>query len=430
MIDAVFIRNYKIFKKDTIRFDQNNIIIGENDSGKSSILEALDIFFNQEKIPNLLLIPDQDSDVEIGVLINHKMYKKTYSGKTKKVSFSQEVFNDFPEIKYVFLDSSTRDVSKLINDLSIAKSLDLIDDETKHKIEETMTKSAIDVISTIDPDLIVINGETTEFEVEPQLKIDSALKFKITSSGIPIEGRGSGFQKNVLYSLLTKGNYQNVVLGIDEIENSLSIRNSKELIDTINKKFMQTIITTHSTSILPVSKDSNIIPRYTNNLTTLTSLLNSLDSEQNFVFILVEGKYDVPWIKQILRCIDLDFPYVVLPSGGTNMNTLAIELERNGRKVVKIKDGDVKDNNSSLHKDIIEMYTPLDILNVTLGLTLQDYPKNKNEFFNATLDKDYSNMDTVKNQLSRKCHEFINKDFPLCIEVKNIILKQLTGGTK
>lgn len=43
--------NFRGYKELTIDFDKNlNVIIGKNDIGKSTILEALDIFFGQEKI--------------------------------------------------------------------------------------------------------------------------------------------------------------------------------------------------------------------------------------------------------------------------------------------------------------------------------------------------------------------------------------------
>ena len=48
MIESIYIKNFKKFDRKTIKIEQHNILIGENDSGKSTILQALDIFFNQE----------------------------------------------------------------------------------------------------------------------------------------------------------------------------------------------------------------------------------------------------------------------------------------------------------------------------------------------------------------------------------------------
>ena len=65
MIEQIFIKNFKAFEKETIPIENHNILIGENDSGKSTILQALDIFFNQEKIDKNF-IRDITIPVEIG----------------------------------------------------------------------------------------------------------------------------------------------------------------------------------------------------------------------------------------------------------------------------------------------------------------------------------------------------------------------------
>ncbi|MPL77514.1 DNA replication and repair protein RecF [bioreactor metagenome] len=50
-IRAIKLINFRSYKDITVHFDSNlNVIIGKNDIGKSTILEALDIFFGQEKI--------------------------------------------------------------------------------------------------------------------------------------------------------------------------------------------------------------------------------------------------------------------------------------------------------------------------------------------------------------------------------------------
>jgi AAA15 family ATPase/GTPase len=427
VIDAIFIKNYKIFERETIRLDSHNIIIGENDSGKSSILEALDIFFNHEKISNTNLVRDIDNDVEIGVLIGQDFYKKIYTGKTKKVTYNADDFSDFPDIQYIYIDSNTQDIVKIINDLSTAKSIEILDDATIETIEDKMRIASQQVLDSIDPDMIVINQETTNFDIEPQIKIDSALKFKISSSGIPIEGRGSGFKKNVLYSLLTKNTYNNVILGIDEIENSLSIRNSKDLIELITTRFPQTLITTHSPKILEVSKRHNIIPRFSTNISTITQLLNLLDSTQETVYILIEGKFDIPWIRRVLNLTEIEGlgDYVLLPSGGSsNIDVLANELSINGRRVIKIFDGDTNNDDYKLSKDIIEMYAPLDELNSIFSVELETYPLNKQDFFDSLIT-DFRNEDSIKNELSQRCETFITEDCELSIEVKNLVETQL-----
>jgi len=46
-INKIIITNYKKFEKDIFKFnDDINILVGDNDSGKSTILEAIEICFN------------------------------------------------------------------------------------------------------------------------------------------------------------------------------------------------------------------------------------------------------------------------------------------------------------------------------------------------------------------------------------------------
>lgn len=46
-IESIKIKNFRSYEKETeIRFDDLTVLVGKNDIGKSTILEALDIFFN------------------------------------------------------------------------------------------------------------------------------------------------------------------------------------------------------------------------------------------------------------------------------------------------------------------------------------------------------------------------------------------------
>jgi putative ATP-dependent endonuclease of OLD family len=50
-LKEVIIKNFRGYSHETrIRIDAITALIGKNDVGKSTILEALDIFFNQTKI--------------------------------------------------------------------------------------------------------------------------------------------------------------------------------------------------------------------------------------------------------------------------------------------------------------------------------------------------------------------------------------------
>lgn len=229
MIEQIFIKNFKAFENESILVYKHNIFIGENDAGKSTVLQALDVFFNQEKIEKSY-VRDSTQPVEIGILFNKNFYKKVYNPSTYKLNDVNSNIADLDEIKYIYIPVSTYDPKQLINQLAVAKTISNTRNELLNEIKQISQTSVDEVINGVDNDLIIINNKTTEIIGEQTLKFDAALKFNISSNGIPIEARGSGFQKNLMYALLVGNSYENVIVGIDEIENSFSVNNSQNMI--------------------------------------------------------------------------------------------------------------------------------------------------------------------------------------------------------
>jgi predicted ATP-dependent endonuclease of OLD family len=49
-IKKIKLANFRCYKEEiTVDFNNLNVFVGKNDIGKSTILEALDIFFNESK---------------------------------------------------------------------------------------------------------------------------------------------------------------------------------------------------------------------------------------------------------------------------------------------------------------------------------------------------------------------------------------------
>ena len=46
MVEHIFIKNYKAFKKENIPLDKHTLLIGPFNSGKTTVLESFDLFFN------------------------------------------------------------------------------------------------------------------------------------------------------------------------------------------------------------------------------------------------------------------------------------------------------------------------------------------------------------------------------------------------
>lgn len=424
MIIRIFISNFKAYEEKSFDLLKNNILIGENDSGKSTILQALDAFFNAEKI-DTKFVRDVTKNVEIGVLFsdefdNKKFIKKVFKPKSFKYEFVKGDINDLNGLSYIYISPSTVDVKKLISDLAIAKTIESIPSPLISQLESLMTTGINQVINSIDQEMIVVGGETTLIG-NPALKIDSALKFDVSSGGIPIEGRGSGYQKNIMYSLLTGSSYQNVIIGIDEIENSLSVNNAKELLNVIKSKFCQSLVTTHSVSIVQVANQYEILPIYNKNgIKTITELYESLGDKEKDIYVLVEGKTDVPWIKKGLELIGTTNRHIIIPCGGcNNIESVKDELTNKGYVCRVIKDGD-SGSEEALERDCIELYTPLEILNAIFEKQEGEVPKDKISFFD-TFRSDTIGDDTIKKILSDKVEKFLTVDNPLVLEIKKLL---------
>lgn len=420
MIESIFIRNFKKYDRKTIKIEKHNIIIGENDSGKSTILQALDIFFNQEKIDKSY-VRNIGEPVEIGIRYKETFYKKVYSGATYKLTESSDNIDDLNNIKYIYIPAGKYDVTEMVQQLSIAKVLENTKEELISELKKISQESINQVISGIDRDFMVLNNETTNLIGEEKFSYNSSLKFGIKSDGVAVEARGAGFQKNLLYALLIGNQYNNVILGIDEIENSFSINNAKNMIRKIHERIGQTLITTHSSQILKARNNANIYPLFIENNTSLIQLLESLDNTENKNYVLVEGPYDLNWVKTAINLLGKSNDYIVLPSGGCgNIDHLSRELESYNKKCYLIKDGDTNEE-KSLSKDCIELYAPLEAINNILDLELDHIPESKDDFFDLTTIENVRNKDTVKEKISKHINEYLTIDNPLVAEINSLI---------
>lgn len=422
MLKQIYIKNFKAFDRKTIELDKHNIIIGENDSGKSTILEALNIFFNYDNNDKIdkIFIRNLNEPVEIGIWYNDDFYKKTYSPNTFKLSSIEGDEEKISNIKYIYIPVMNYDPKQLIVQLASAKAINNTKKELLEELKEISQKSIDEVINSIDNDLLVINKDRTSILGKETFKYENAIKFNVLSDNVAIESRGTGFQKNLMYALLVGNEYENVILAVDEIENSLSINNCNNLISNIQKNIGQTLFTTHSKEMLKITGDASIIPLYGGKYKTLKDLIVSLDSFDDKTFLLVEGKFDLPWFRKALSILKKKNNYILLPSGGSDDSEhLMKALVEEGKKCLIIKDGDTKDKNC-LTYDCVELYVPLEFCNKIFSLNLSEIPSNKIDFFKITTNSQ-RNEDSVKKILSNHVDEFLTETNPLIKEIEDIL---------
>ena len=62
-INSVLLKNFRGYKNETvIPFESMTVFVGRNDIGKSTVLEALDIFFNDSK--GIVVLEKNDTNKE------------------------------------------------------------------------------------------------------------------------------------------------------------------------------------------------------------------------------------------------------------------------------------------------------------------------------------------------------------------------------
>lgn len=145
-----------------------------------------------------------------------------------------------------------------------------------------------------------------------------------------------------------------------------------------------------------------------------------MDNTDEKIYLLVEGKFDLPWYRTVINLLRKNDDYVVLPVGGeNNAPILKQELELLGKTCKIIRDGDTNAVDS-ISKDCIELYAPLEDINELLGLSLTEIPQTKEDFFDKTVTTQNS-KDTVKRILSENAINFLEENNELVEEVKIIL---------
>ncbi|WP_299334776.1 ATP-binding protein [uncultured Psychroserpens sp.] len=114
-LNKLKLKNFRSYSQETeIDISDLNVIIGKNDVGKSSILEALDIFFNSKPDKNDLCIENDNSRIEITCVFSD-LPEQLILDDTIATSLSEEYLlnsDDKLEIKKSFPVSASGSVSE------------------------------------------------------------------------------------------------------------------------------------------------------------------------------------------------------------------------------------------------------------------------------------------------------------------------------
>ncbi len=387
MIEHIFIKNYKAFERENIPLDKHTLLIGSYHSGKTTVLEALDLFFNE--VLRHDYIRDRDKDVVIEVHIDDERYRKVWSPPDYYPNFRKSIGNMFAinHIKYLYVPRVIHD-PKLINDILTINMTERLDGTKQSRIAK--------VADYIDGILGNSNYPIFQVRADYKMAIEDDLDLERTD----------------YTKLLSNITYQHLIIGIDNVEDNFNI-------DSLER------ITTYSYQTIYATNDADIVTHHEYYVAHLYKGDQSDDYEvikkrlanHRKTYLLVEGKYDVNWFETALRLLHLDDAYTVIPCGGYgNITFVQEQLEKEGYKTIAITDGDAHFEHA-LKRDVIELYADVDFVNRKFHTDFKTLPKSKYAFFNAFTVKD----DIVKNVLSRWAKHNLTKDHDFVRDVAALL---------
>lgn len=388
MIEHIFIKNYKAFMRTNLPLDKNTLFIGTNSSGKTTILEALDLFFNN--VFHYEYINDLKEDVVIELNIDDERYRKVYKSPTYNLSYEDCIGDmyDINHIKYLYVPSTIYP-PKLLNDI-----LTINLTEKPSNIEQTKAFKIFDYI-----DGVVGNDNY------PLFRINTNYEFNINKQ--------LDFSKSKYTTLISNITYPTVILGIDSFENNFDLAGLKK----ITEYTYQTIITSKEVEVIS-HFDYSVQALYKDDITQeIDTITKSINKSQNKKLLLVEGKYDVAWFEKALSLLGEFSNYRVIPCGGVgNIQFIKAQIEKEGFETVAITDGDTNLFNP-LKKEVIELYSDIDYINYRFNTNFKYLPKSKKEFFRRFSVSD----DVVKKVLSFWAKKSLTIDNSFVSEVQFIL---------
>lgn len=391
MIEHIFIKNYKAFERENIPLEKNILFVGTNSSGKTTILEALDLFFNDDF--HYEYIRNKGEDVIIEIVIEEERYRKVYSPPNYNINFKKCIGNLFEinHIKYLYVPKSI-DTPKLLNDILTINLTSKLTSE-----EHARVFKVFDYLDgVVGNDHFPLSKIQTKYEVNINKNLH--------------------FDRKKYTKIVSNATYPYLVIGIDNFENNFLLNGLKE----ITNFTYQTIFTSEKKEVVS-HFDYSVVALYKDDIVNeLETLTKTMDIVRPKKLLLVEGKYDVAWFETALRLLGKFTQYRVIPCGGVgNIQYIKQQLEKEGYQTIGIIDGDSKGFNP-LRREVIELYADIEYINTRFHTSFSEMPRRKREFFKQFSVKD----DVVKKVLSSWARKNLKQDSAFVQEVEMLLNKE------
>ncbi|MEC9485548.1 MAG: AAA family ATPase [Candidatus Izemoplasma sp.] len=387
MVEHIYIKNYKAFKKENIPLEKHTLLVGTNNSGKTTVLEALDLFFNHRMRHDFII--DRTSPVIIELQVAGKRYRKAYSPPYFDLDYKQCIGDLYDINDYAFLYIPKHiHIARLLNDILTVNMTSQLNKDIQRKIFK--------VADYIDG----VPGNTDY----PFFTYHTIYQMDIK--------RPPEFDAVQIAKCIANVTHDKTIIGIDNYEDTFSVNQ----LDTLKNYMFQTIFATDSETVIQAS-DAYIAQLLTGDKEKDFKAMQKRVSHSEKAYILVEGKYDVSWFEKALELLDLDDAYTVLPCGGFgNIQYVKEQLDKEGFQSIVVTDGDTL-TASSLKRDVIEMYVDLDFLKTHFDVYFEALPDTKQQFFKHIDEKE----DVIKHVLSKWAKHQLSKDNPFVKELKHLL---------
>jgi AAA15 family ATPase/GTPase len=253
MLDSLHIKNFRCFEDLTIpSLGRVNLIVGKNNSGKSTLLEAIAVFAQGGSTESLRNLLKSRHELFNGVIYQERSKSISIQGDKESVCFYPDYDDRLGEV-YENCDPEHewRDHQKpfALVDSQLAHENDLAQqwdtaylDSEEHIVKETLAIFNADITNVI----FVQSPDKKEERV-------AVLKIKGKAKAVPLKAMGEGVSR-ILQIFLSALKAKNGFLLIDEFENGLhySIQEEvwKKLFTLAKELDIQVVATTHSEDTL------------------------------------------------------------------------------------------------------------------------------------------------------------------------------------
>lgn len=312
---SIKLKNYKKHSDSYFEFGNNvNIILGENNSGKSTLLEVLNAIFNDD--PKIF---KDFTNVELEAIFDNNFCKLNLSGKTPKFEWDNDNRPTIPA--FVPVHMGTTEIEKILssfleNQLKANNDLATILNSEFNNFQNSL---GLNNISTVH-----IREENDLYNLNHSIEYKKMFTFSFGNEPTSIKNKGMGQQKEfILNYFIQKSTMSNTdYLFVDEIENSLSVESMINIVNSLCDLNKQIFLTSHSSAILETNVSSVVL---------IGPAPKAIFKSRKFIYL--EGPSDFKIFSRV-------FPGTKFMTANGGVDKVAEAYNQNGDVFAAIVDGD------------------------------------------------------------------------------------------